>query len=95
MPTVALVQRATVPRNNPNPIDSYVGNRIRERRTELSISQEELADELGLTVEQIEQVEQGMSRLSAAQLNGLRDILSVDSPIYFFEEAPFYPQPED
>lgn len=84
-----------MPRNNSNPVDSYVGNRIRQRRTELSISQEELADELGLTVEQIELIEQGKDRLTAAQLNGLRTILEVDSPIYFFEDAPFHPQSED
>jgi len=95
MLAVALVLRATVPRNNPNPIDSYIGNRIRQRRTELSMSQEELADELGLSVEQIEEVEQGTRRLTAVQLNGLIAILSVDSPIYFFEDAPFYSQPED
>jgi transcriptional regulator with XRE-family HTH domain len=59
------------------------------------MSQEELADELGLSVEQIEQVEQGTRRLTAAQLNGLAAILSVDSPIYFFQDAPFYPQFED
>lgn len=82
-------------RNNPNPIDSHVGNRIRQRRVELSISQEELAGELGLTVEQIEQIEQGRYRLTAAQLNGLRAILSVDSPIYFFKDAPFHRQFED
>lgn len=84
-----------MPRNNPNSIDSYIGNRIRQRRTELSMSQEELAHELGLTVEQIEQIEQGKNRLSAAQLNGLKTILSVDSPIYFFEDAPFHPRSED
>lgn len=84
-----------MPRNNSNPVDSYVGNRVRQRRTELSISREELADELGLTVEQIEQIELGKNRLTAAQLNGLKTILSVDSPIYFFQDAPFYPGSED
>ncbi len=33
--------------------------------------------------------------ITAAQLNGLKTILSVDSPIYFFKDAPFYPQSED
>jgi len=84
-----------VPRNNPNPIDSYIGNRLRKRRTELSMSQEELADELGLTVEQIERIEQGTRRVTPAQLNGLAAILSVDSPIYFFQDAPFDPQFDD
>jgi transcriptional regulator with XRE-family HTH domain len=84
-----------VPRNNPNPIDSYIGNRLRKRRTELSMSQEELADELGVSAEQIERIEQGMHRVTPAQLNGLAAILSVDSPIYFFQDAPFYPQFDD
>jgi transcriptional regulator with XRE-family HTH domain len=59
------------------------------------MSQEELADELGVTVEQIEQIEQGMHRVTPAQLNGLAAILSVDSPIYFFQDAPLYPQFDD
>ena len=84
-----------MPRNNPNPIDSYIGNRLRKRRTELAMSQEELADELGVTVEQIEQIEQGTHRVTPSQLNGLAAILSVGSPIYFFQDAPFYPRFED
>ncbi len=84
-----------MPRNNSNPIDSYIGNRVRQRRSELSISQGELADELGLTVKEVELIEQGKTRLTAAQLNGLKAILSVDSPIYFFQDAPFHRQSED
>jgi transcriptional regulator with XRE-family HTH domain len=84
-----------VPRNNPNPVDSYIGNRLRKRRTELSMSQEKLADELGLTVEQIRQIEQGTQRVGAAQLTALAAILRVESPVYFFQDAPFYPQFED
>jgi transcriptional regulator with XRE-family HTH domain len=84
-----------VPRNNPNPIDSYIGNRLRERRAELSMSQEELADELGLTVEQVIQLEDGAHRVTAGQLTELAAILRVESPVYFFQNAPFSPQDEE
>jgi len=38
----------------PNPIDVHVGSRIRLRRTLLGISQEKLADAIGLTFQQVQ-----------------------------------------
>jgi hypothetical protein len=39
-------------KKDPNPIDRYVGNRARMRRMMLEMSQEKLADALGLTFQQ-------------------------------------------
>jgi len=37
----------------PHPVDVYVGARVKERRNELGISQEKLAEALGLTFQQV------------------------------------------
>jgi ribosome-binding protein aMBF1 (putative translation factor) len=43
----------------PNPIDVHVGSRIRLRRTLLGISQERLAEAIGLTFQQVQKYERG------------------------------------
>jgi transcriptional regulator with XRE-family HTH domain len=71
----------------PNPVDVHVGGRLRLRRNMLDISQEKLADSLGITFQQIQKYEKGANRLSASKLFELANILNV--PVsYFFEKAP-------
>ena len=38
----------------PNPVDKYVGSRVRMRRIMLGMSQEKLGEALGLTFQQIQ-----------------------------------------
>ena len=52
----------------PNPVDVHVGNRMRQRRTLLGMSQEKLGEALGLTFQQVQQYERGMNRVSASRL---------------------------
>jgi DNA-binding XRE family transcriptional regulator len=52
----------------PNPTDKYVGSRVRMRRMMLGLSQEKLADGLGLTFQQIQKYEKGTNRISASRL---------------------------
>jgi transcriptional regulator with XRE-family HTH domain len=69
----------------PNPIDIHVGQRIRQRRTLLGMSQEKLAEAIGLTFQQVQKYERGGNRTSASRLFDLTRVLDV--PIsYFFEE---------
>ena len=69
----------------PNPIDVHVGQRIRQRRTLLGMSQERLAEAIGLTFQQVQKYERGANRVSSSRLFDLTRILDV--PIsYFFEE---------
>lgn len=71
----------------PNPVDIYVGNRVRFRRMLLGMSQERLAEQLGLTLQQIQKYEKGINRIGASRLYDLSQILGV--PIqFFYEEAP-------
>ena len=71
----------------PNPIDKYVGSRVRMRRMMLSMSQEKLGDSLGLTFQQVQKYEKGTNRIGASRLQQISTILQV--PVsFFFEGAP-------
>jgi transcriptional regulator with XRE-family HTH domain len=71
----------------PNPIDVHVGLRIRLRRTLLGMSQEKLADAIGLTFQQVQKYESGANRVSASRLEAVSRALEV--PIsFFFAEIP-------
>ena len=52
----------------PNPVDRHVGLRIRLRRKELGISQERLAESIGLTFQQVQKYERAANRVSASKL---------------------------
>jgi transcriptional regulator with XRE-family HTH domain len=69
----------------PNPVDVHVGSRVRLRRTLMGMSQEKLADALGLTFQQVQKYERGANRIGASRLHQLSRILEV--PVsFFFEE---------
>lgn len=72
---------------SPNPIDVYVGNRLRKRRTFLGLSQETLGASVGLTFQQVQKYERGTNRIGASRLFHLSQILDVDQN-YFFEDIP-------
>lgn len=72
-------------KGTPDPVDKHVGQRLRVRRSLLGISQEKLADAIGLTFQQIQKYERGTNRISAGRLFEFSKILDV--PIaYFYEE---------
>ena len=64
---------------SPNPIDRHVGLRIRLRRKELGVSQEKLADQIGLTFQQVQKYENGANRISASRLVQIADTLQVSA----------------
>ncbi len=77
----------TVGKDGPHPVDVHVGSRVRMRRTLLGMSQEKVADVLGLTFQQHQKYEKGSNRISASRLFELSKILDV--PVsFFFEEMP-------
>jgi transcriptional regulator with XRE-family HTH domain len=72
---------------HPNPVDKHVGSRVRMRRLMLAMSQEKLADQLGITFQQVQKYEKGTNRVSASRLQHMCNILAV--PVsFFFENAP-------
>lgn len=69
---------------SPNPVDLHVGARVRMRRKLLGVSQEKLADALGLTFQQVQKYERGTNRISASKLFEIGRFLQA--PVsYFFE----------
>lgn len=61
-----------------------IGERIKNRRRDLGISQEQLAEILGVTYQQVQRYENGMNRLNVENIQVIADALSA--PVsYFFE----------
>jgi transcriptional regulator with XRE-family HTH domain len=69
---------------SPNSIDVYVGNRVRVRRKTLGMTQNGLAELLGITFQQIQKYEKGTNRIGASRLQRISEILRV--PVGFFFE---------
>lgn len=70
--------------NNPNPIDKYVGSRIRFRREQLGYSQEKLGVSVGVTFQQVQKIEKATNRAGASRLFDISRVLDV--PVsYFFD----------
>lgn len=76
--------RGRIDDNEPNPVDVHVGKRIRLRRTILHITQQQMAEMLGLTFQQVQKYEKGMNRVGASRLWDISRVLQV--PMGFFFE---------
>lgn len=72
---------------HPNPIDLHVGRRIRQRRRLLGVTQERLAEDLGLTFQQVQKYERGANRVSASKLYEVARSLRTTIG-HFFEGLP-------
>ena len=69
-------------KKGPNPVDVHVGRRVRIRRVLCGLSQTALAEQLGLTFQQLQKYESGANRISASRLWQIAQILDV--PISWF-----------
>ena len=85
MPATRQSSRGRTPSGQPNPIDVYVGARLRMRRSLLGMSQEALGAALGLTFQQVQKYERGANRIGASRLFDLARALGVGID-YFYEE---------
>ncbi len=68
-------------------VDNHVGSRVRMRRIMLGVTQEALAEALGVTFQQVQKYEKGKNRISASRLQHISQVLQVPVP-FFFEGAP-------
>ena len=68
----------------PSHVDAHVGSRIRLRRKLLGLSQQQLAERLGLTFQQVQKYERGVNRVSASKLYETAQVLGA-SVTHFFE----------
>jgi transcriptional regulator with XRE-family HTH domain len=65
-------------------IDHHIATRLRERRTMLGLTQQQVAGMLGITYQQAHKYETGANRVSAGRLHQLARALEVDVG-YFYE----------
>lgn len=68
----------------PHPVDVHVGKRIRHRRWLVGMTQQQLAEHVGIKFQQIQKYETGANRVSASRLWDIADALDV-SVSFFFE----------
>jgi len=67
-----------------HPVDAHVGKRIRHRRWMVGITQQQLAEKVGIKFQQVQKYETGMNRVSASRLWDIAETLGV-SISFFFE----------
>ena len=68
-----------------HPVDVHVGRRIRHRRWLVGMTQQQLAQHVGIKFQQIQKYETGANRVSASRLWDISETLEV--PISFFFEG--------
>ncbi|MBN9887680.1 helix-turn-helix domain-containing protein [Salipiger abyssi] len=68
-----------------HPVDVHVGKRIRHRRWLVGMTQQQLAEHVGIKFQQIQKYETGANRVSASRLWDIADALDV--PVSFFFEG--------
>ena len=68
-----------------HPVDVHVGKRIRQRRWLTGMTQQQLAEHVGIKFQQIQKYETGANRVSASRLWDIADALEV--PVSFFFEG--------
>lgn len=66
-----------------HPVDAHVGKRIRHRRWMIGMTQQQLADKVGIKFQQIQKYETGMNRVSASRLWDIADAMGVTISFFF------------
>jgi len=66
-----------------HPVDVHVGKRIRHRRWMVGMTQQQLADAVGIKFQQIQKYETGMNRVSASRLWDVARTLGVQIGFFF------------
>jgi len=67
----------------PHPVDVHVGKRIRHRRWLVGVTQQQLAEKVGIKFQQIQKYETGANRVSASRLWDIAESLEVDVSFFF------------
>ena len=66
-----------MPARTPDPLDTMVGARIRVLRIHKKISQTDLAEQIGVTFQQVQKYEKGTNRIGASRLSRIAAVLGV------------------
>jgi transcriptional regulator with XRE-family HTH domain len=76
--------KTRVGRSRAQDVDRYIGARIRARRIMLGLTQQQMAELVGVTSQQAHKYEEGINRVSASRLYSIAQALGVEVS-YFFE----------
>ncbi|MEM7191127.1 MAG: helix-turn-helix transcriptional regulator [Pseudomonadota bacterium] len=68
-----------------HPVDVHVGQRVRQRRWMVGMTQQQLGNKVGIKFQQIQKYETGTNRISASRLWDIAAALDV--PVSFFFEG--------
>ena len=71
-----------------NAVDRRIGQRVRSRRLEIGMSQERLAELLGVTFQQVQKYEKGVNRIAASRLHDISAALDMPVARFFEGMAP-------
>lgn len=66
-----------------HPVDEHVGKRIRQRRWLVGMTQQQLAEHVGIKFQQIQKYETGANRVSASRLWDIASTLDVSINFFF------------
>ena len=70
-----------------HPVDVHVGKRIRHRRWLVGMTQQQLAEQVGIKFQQIQKYEKGTNRIGSSRLFQFSQVLDV--PVsFFFDDIP-------
>ncbi|MGO4706637.1 helix-turn-helix domain-containing protein [Microvirga sp. 2MCAF38] len=72
---------------SPSAADRRIGQRVRLRRTAIGLSQEKLAQALGITFQQVQKYERGTNRIGASRLQEIARTLNVPVASFYDAEA--------
>lgn len=70
-------------KKKPDLIDVHVGEKLKERRTMLRLSQENLAEHLGITFQQVQKYENGSNRIGASRLYRIAHYLGAEVSLFY------------
>src|SRR5215213_8234243 len=67
----------------PDLVDVEVGQRIRIHRLQSGVSQTALAEQLGVTFQQVQKYEKGVNRVGAGRLTKIAEVLGIEVGTFF------------
>ncbi|MEY9235428.1 transcriptional regulator with XRE-family HTH domain [Bradyrhizobium japonicum] len=86
MPKAKQSKYSSTKQRSATSLDSLIGQKIRARRLELHISQQELGEKLGVSFQQVQKYEKGVNRVGAGRLQQICNVLDA-SMSYFMEDG--------
>jgi transcriptional regulator with XRE-family HTH domain len=72
---------------SPNTVDQHIGSRIRQRRNELHLSQEKLAEAMGISFQQVQKYEKGTNRVAGSRMVQIAVLLKADIDFFYPAKA--------